>query len=318
MLKKCLLFSSAFVLAGTAIAAEYPARPITLVVPFTPGASSDVTARAVAQQISQTLGQPVIIENKGGASGGVGMQYAARAEPDGYTLVVGTASSAVVPAILSKNVMFDLFKDFTPVATMANTPLLITVAQESKFQSIADIVAAAKADPGGLTYGNSASLYQLAMEALNYYADIDIMGVPYRGPALAATDLLAGRLSINPNALGSIMPMLQGERVRALAVLGTNRTPSLPDVPTMRELGYDSFEFNGWLGILAPAGTPQPIIDRLHKAVEAAVATPKVQELYTTLGMEPTVLSPTEYAQALRTDLERYQLIADNAGIEKQ
>lgn len=318
MLKKCLLISTVSVLAGTATAADYPNRPISLVVPFTPGASSDVTARAVAERLSQSLGQPVVIENKAGANGGIGMQHVARAEPDGYTLVVGTASSTIVPSIISKNVSFDLFKDFTPVATMANTPLLVTVAQDSEFQSVADIVAKAKANPGMLTYGNSAGLYQLAMEALNYYADIDIMGVPYRGPSLAATDLLAGRLSINPNALGSVMPMLQGERVRALAVLGTNRTPSLPDVPTMRELGYDSFEFNGWLGILAPTGTPQAIIDRLHEAVEQAVASPKLQELYAGLGLEPTVLSPAEYAQALRTDLERYQLVAKSAGIEKQ
>src|SRR5690606_30047594 len=226
--------------------------------------------------VSEALGQPIVIENRAGANGGIGMQAVARAEPDGYTLVVGTASSTIVPDIISVNVMFDLFEDFVPVATMANTPLLLTVNVDSPYQSMADVVAAAKRTPETLTYGNSAGLYRIAMEAINDQAGISIRGIPYKGPAQAGTELIARRLSVNPNALGSVMPMLKAERVRALAVFGAQRTPALADVPTMMEQGFDDFEFNGWLGILAPAGTPEPILKRLEQEVAKAVETPEI------------------------------------------
>jgi tripartite-type tricarboxylate transporter receptor subunit TctC len=156
------------------------------------------------------------------------------------------------------------------------------------------------------------------MEAVNHHAGIDLLGVPFKGPAQAATELLAGRLTVNPDALGAAGPMLQAKRMRALAVLGSSRTPSLPDVPTMQELGYKDFAFNGWLGILAPAGTPQPAIDRLHREIAEAVKSPEIQALYTRLGMEATVLSPRAYGQEMKKDSAKYQAVAQQAGIEKE
>lgn len=298
--------------------AAYPRQPIKLIVPFTPGSSSDVTARAIAQKIAEPLGQPVVVENRPGASGGIGMQAVARSTPDGYTLAVGTVSSTVVPHIIAKHVPFDLFKDFTAVATMANTPLLLTVQNESPYMKLQDLIDAAKKSPKTLTYGNSAGLYRIAMEAVNHEAGIDLLGVPFRGPAQAAADLLGGRLSVNPDALGAATPMLEAKRMRALAVLGSNRTPSLPDVPTMQELGFKDFAFNGWLGILAPAGTPAPIVDRLHKEIALAVKSPEIQALYARLGMEATVLSPQAYAAEMRKDFAKYSEVAEQAGIEKE
>lgn len=318
LLKSLLLVGVSLICSGVQAGESYPNQPIRLIVPFTPGSSSDVTARAIAQNISGPLGQPVTVENRPGANGGIGMQAVARSKPDGYTLVVGTGSSTVVPHIISKNVPFDLFKDFAPVATMANTPLLMTVTYDSPIKNVADLVAAAKKAPKSVTYGNSAGLYRIAMEAVNYHAGIDMLGVPFKGPAQAATELLAGRLTVNPDALGAVTPMLQAKRVRALAVLGSNRTPTLPGVPTMQELGYKDFAFNGWLGILAPAGTPQPVIERLHQEIAKAVATPEVQTLYGRLGMDPTVLSPQAYGAEMRKDMERYGLVAQRAGIEKE
>ncbi|MFI5444552.1 Bug family tripartite tricarboxylate transporter substrate binding protein [Polaromonas sp. UC242_47] len=317
-LKKALVLATACLALCAQAESGYPNQPIKLIVPFTPGSSSDVTARAVAQKISVQLGQPVLIDNKPGANGGIGMQSVARSKPDGYTLVVGTVSSTVVPVIISKAVMFDLFTDFTPVATMANTPLLLTVTQDSPLTSVADLVAAAKKAPKTLNYGNSAGLYRIAMEALNHQADIDLLGIPFRGPAQAATELLAGRLTVNPDALGAAGPMLQAKRMRALAVLGTSRTASLPEVPTMVELGYKGFEFNGWLGVLAPAGTPKPIIDRLHKEISSAVKSPDVQALYARLGLEPTVLSSQAYGNEMKKDFDKYESVAKKAGIEKE
>jgi tripartite-type tricarboxylate transporter receptor subunit TctC len=316
--KPILMLAAAFACSGAQADATYPNRPIQLVVPFTPGSSSDVTARAIAQKISGPLGQPVVVDNKPGANGGIGMQAVARSKADGYTLVVGTGSSTVVPSIISKNVPFDLFKDFTPVATMANTPLLLTVVYDAPFQNVAELVAAAKKAPRTMTYGNSAGLYRIAMEAVNYHTGIDLMGVPFKGPAQAATELLAGRLTVNPDALGSVGPMLQAKRMRALAVLGSSRTPALPDVPTMQELGYKDFAFNGWLGILAPSGTPQPVIQRLHKEIAEAVKSPDIQALYTRLGMDPTVLTPQAYGEEMKKDIARYGTVAQQAGIEKE
>jgi tripartite-type tricarboxylate transporter receptor subunit TctC len=319
-LAKRTILLAAVLACGGGVRAEapYPSQPIRLVVPFTPGSSSDVTARAIAQKISGPLGQPVLVDNRPGANGGIGMQSVARSKADGYTLVVGTVSSTVVPSIISKNVPFDLFKEFTPVATMANTPLLMTVAYDSPFQNVADLVSAARKAPRTMTYGNSAGLYRIVMEAFNSQAGIDLMGVPFKGPAQAATELLAGRLTVNPDALGAAGPMLQARRMRALAVLGSSRTPALPDVPTMQELGYKDFAFNGWLGILAPVGTPQAVIERLHKEIAEAVKSPDILTLYTRLGMDPTVLPPQAYEDEMKKDIARYNAVAQRAGIEKE
>ncbi|MEJ7930491.1 tripartite tricarboxylate transporter substrate binding protein [Ramlibacter sp. AN1015] len=277
-----------------------------------------MTARAVAQKIAGPLGQPVVVENRPGANGGIGMQAVARSKPDGHTLVVGTVSTTVVPPLISKNISYDLFKEFTPVATMANTPLLLTVANDSPLRSVGDLVAAAKKAPKTLTYGQGAGLYRIAMEALNHAAGIDLLAVPFTGPAQAATELLAGRLTVNPDALGAAGPMLQAKRMRALAVLGSSRTPSLPDVPTMQEAGFKDFAFNGWLGVLAPTGTPQAVIERLHAEIAKAVQTPEVQALYTGLGMESTVLSPKAYGDEMKKDMARYQAVAKQAGIQPE
>lgn len=319
-LAKRTILLAAVLACGGGVRAEapYPSQPIRLIVPFTPGSSSDVTARAIAQKISGPLGQPVLVDNRPGANGGIGMQSVARSKADGYTLVVGTVSSTVVPSIISKNVPFDLFKEFTPVATMANTPLLMTVVYDSPFQNVADLVSAAKKAPRTMTYGNSAGLYRIVMEAFNSQAGIDLMGVPFKGPAQAATELLAGRLTVNPDALGAAGPMLQARRMRALAVLGSSRTPALPDVPTMQELGYKDFAFNGWLGILAPVGTPQAVIERLHKEIAEAVKSPDILTLYTRLGMDPTVLPPQAYEDEMKKDIARYNAVAQRAGIEKE
>lgn len=316
---KHTFFLAAVVACGAVRAdAPYPNQAIRMIAPFTPGSSSDVTARAIAQKIAGPLGQPVIVENRPGANGGIGMQAVARSKADGYTLVVGTVSSTVVPSIISKSVPFDLFKDFTPVATMANTPLLLTVVYDSPISSVADLVATAKKAPRTTTYGNSAGLYRIAMEAVNHHAGIDLMGVPFKGPAQAQTELLAGRLTVNPDALGAAGPMLEAKRMRALAVLGSSRTRALPNVPTMQELGYKDVAFNGWLGILAPAGTPQPVIDRLHKEIAEAVKSPDIQALYSRLGMDPTVLTPQAYAEEMKKDSVRYSAVAERAGIEKE
>lgn len=304
--------------ATVAFGQSYPMRPIRLIVPLTPGSTSDVTARVIAQKISGPLGQPVIVENRPGANGGIAMQAVARSKPDGYTFAVGVVSTTVIPAVISKTELFDLFKDFVAVTTIANTPLLMSVAQDSPIGSVADLIAVAKNSPGTTTYGNSAGLYQLAMEALNQQANIDLLAVAFKGPVDATNELIAGRLTVNPDALGSAAPMIRAKRIRPLAILGSKRTNALPSVPTMTELGFKGFDFNGWVGILAPTGTPPQIVKRIYQEIAKAVESDEVKQLYENLGLEPVSLSPHVYHETLVRDMATYKAIASAAKIEKR
>jgi tripartite-type tricarboxylate transporter receptor subunit TctC len=260
----------------------------------------------------------VVVENRPGANGAIGMQAVARAAPDGHTLVVGSVSSTVVPSVIQKTVGFDLLKDFAPVAVMAGTTLVLLAAKDAPYASVAELVAAAKKAPGTLTYANSAGLYRIAMEALNQQAGIDLEPIAYKGPAEAATDLVGGRLSVAPDSMGSATRLIQAGRTRPLAVLSNRRHPGLPDVPTMQELGYKDFEFNGWLGLLAPAGTPGAVLQRLADEVARAVASDDVQQQYRTLALDPVTMGPREYAETLQRELAKYQRIGRDARIEKQ
>ena len=296
----------------------FPSRPITLVVPFTPGSTSDISARLVAQKIAGPLGQPVVVENRPGANGQLAMQAVARAAPDGHTLVVGSVSATVVPTVLQKSVPFDILKDFAPVSIIAGTTLVLLAAKEAPYNTIAELVAAAKKAPGTLNYANSAGLYRVAMEALNLQASIDLNGIAYKGPAEAANDLLGGRLSVAPDSLGSATRLIQAGRTKALAVLSGRRSPALPDVPTMQELGYKDFDFNGWISILAPAGTPMPILQRLHDEMAKAVASEDVRQQYIKVALDPVTMGPKEYRELLEREIAKYQRIGREAKIEKQ
>jgi len=325
MKRRCFLLRAAACAAGTSMLPgpslaqhDFPSRTITIVAPFPPGSTTDIIARLVAQTIAGPLGKPVIVENKPGANGSIGMQAVARAQPDGHTLVVGTVSSTVVAKVIQKTLGFDLQKDFVPVAVVATTTVVLITAKDSPFQTVADLVAAAKKAPDTLTYGNSAGLYRLAMEALNQQAGISLTAVAYKCPPDAINDLLGGRLSVTPDSLGSATRLIQSGRVRALAVMSSKRHPSLPDVPTMVELGFKDFTFDSWLGVLAPAGTPPAIVQRLSDEIAHALADPEVQRQFRAVSLDPLSLGPKEYAQVLSRESEKYERIGRAANIEKQ
>ncbi|NSX13205.1 tripartite tricarboxylate transporter substrate binding protein [Cupriavidus taiwanensis] len=304
--------------AGASAGPAYPSRPIRIIVPFTPGSTSDITARAVAARIGPPLGQPVIIENRPGATGALGMQAAARSEPDGYTLVLSSASSTMVPPALLKAPAFDPRKHFTPISLVAATPLLLVARKDSPINSVSELVAQAKRAPGTLNYGSSAGLYQLAMESLNQQAGTDLTAIQYKGPAEAQTDLVGGRLAVAPDSVGPILPQIRSGRMKPLAMLGAKRSELLPDVPTMQELGYRDFDFTGWLGLLAPAGTPPEIITRLNSEVVKAVGSGEVRRQFALLGIEARSSTPEAYTSLIARDTARYIRIAELAGIEKQ
>lgn len=314
-----IVAAAAFGFAAAATAQPaFPSRTITLVVPFTAGSTSDISARLVAQKIAGPLGQPVVVENRPGANGQIAMQAVARAAPDGHTLVVGSISSTVVPGALSKTPPFDILKDFAPVAVIAGTTLVLLAAKDAPYNTMAQLVAAAKKAPGTMTYANSAGLYRVAMEALNLQAGIDLTPVAYKGPPEAANDLVGGRLSVAPDSLGSATRLVQSGRTKALAVLSGRRSPSLPDVPTMLELGYKDFDYNGWISILAPAGTPQAVLQRLADEIVKAVASEDVQQQYRAAALDPVAMGSREYAELLAREVDKYQRVVREARIEKQ
>jgi tripartite-type tricarboxylate transporter receptor subunit TctC len=311
----CLtLFLSPWVQAQS----TFPSRAITLIVPFTAGSTSDISARLVAQKIAGPLGQPVVVENRPGANGQLSMQAVARAAPDGHTLVVGSVSATVVPTVIQKSVPFDILKDFAPVSVIAGTTLVLLASKDAPYHSVAELVAAAKKAPGTMNYANSAGLYRVAMEALNLQAGIDLNPIAYKGPAEAANDLIGGRLSVAPDSLGSATRLIQTGRTKALAVLSGRRSPALPDVPTMQELGYKDFDFNGWISILAPAGTPPAILQRLHEEIAKAVASEDVRQQYLKVALDPVTMGPKEYRELLESEIAKYQRIGREARIEKQ
>jgi len=297
---------------------DYPSQPIKLLVPFPPGSTSDISARAIAQKIQGPLGQPVIVENRPGANGAVGMQFVAKARPDGYTLVVGSISSTAVPAAIMKTPAFDLLKDFTPVSVIAGTTLLLMAPKDSPYDTVPALVDAARKAPGTLNYGNSAGLFLLAMESLKIQAGIDMTAITYKGPTEAANDLIGGRLTVQPDSLGSATRLIEAGRTKPLAVLSGKRTSVLPQVPTMQELGFKDFDFNGWIGILAPAGTPDAVVERLHKEIDKAIAAEDIRKLYANLAMDPVVMSPVEYRALLTKETAKYKRIVEEARIEKQ
>jgi tripartite-type tricarboxylate transporter receptor subunit TctC len=272
----------------------------------------------VAQKIAGPLGQPVLVDNRPGANGVLGMQAVSKAKADGYTLVVGSISTTAVPSAIMKAPAFDLLRDFRPVAVIAGTTLLLMAPKDSPLDSVPALVAAAKKAPGTMNYGNSAGLFLLAMESLKIQAGIDLTAIAYKGPSEAANGLVGGRLTVQPDSLGSATKLIQAGRTKPLAVLSGKRTAAFPQLPTMQELGYKDFDFNGWIGILAPAGTPDAIVARLHAEMAKAVAADDVRAACAAAAMDTVSMSPTEYRELLSGETLKYQRIVQDGRIEKQ
>ena len=313
-----LLLGLFMLVAGADAQSAYPERPVTIIYGGPAGSVGDIATRAVAKSMSEQLGQPFIIDNRPGAAGLIAMQVAARAKPDGYTLVVGSASSTVVAPAIRKFWPVDLQRDFLPISLIANSDLVLVVAKESPINNFAELVAAAKAAPGTVSYGNVAALYELAMEMIGLEAGIKLLGVPYKGTPEASNDLLGGRLAVLPDSLGPATAMLQSGRTRAIAVLGEKRSSLLPNVPTMVELGYKNVVFGGTISMLALSGTAREIVQRLNAAVVRAVASEEVRKVYAGAKLEPISSTTEELAVMQRRDLALFQKIVADAKVEKQ
>lgn len=305
--------------ALTAQAADgpWPNKPIRLIVLYTPGGASDIIARTLGQKLSDSLGQPVVVDNRPGGNGFIGLDIAAHAPPDGYTLVLGAAPVVVSPALF-KSMPFDPVKDFVPVSLVARTLNVLVAAKSFPANNASELIAMAKAKPGEYSYASASPLFTLASELINTSAGIDLLRVPYKGVAEALTDVSAGRVSVMVDTVGAQMPHIKGGRVKPLAVLSKTRHPNLPEVPTLAESGLPGYDEEGWVGILAPKGTPPEIVARLNKETVAALKLPDVQQKLDGLGFVTASSTPDQLATRIRTDIARYIKVASDAKIQKE
>jgi tripartite-type tricarboxylate transporter receptor subunit TctC len=300
--------------AGLGFAQTFPSRPVKLVVTYPPGGSSDLMARIMGQKLSEVWGQPVIIESKPGAAGSIGMEFAARQAPDGYTFVVGNLGPAGVNPLLTK-VPYNMDRDFIAVALTAVGPNVLVVNQASAYKSLADILAAARAKPGTLSFGTSGpgSMSHLAGEMIMRQAGIKMISVPYKGGGLAVNDLLAGQIDMLVSDSLPVSQHIKSGRLRALAITSAKRSAMSPDVPTFAEAGLDGLVANNWWGVFLPAGTPKAVVDSYGEALTKIMNNPDLKDRFNGLGVEATMSTPAEFKQFLAAEQAKYsKLISDN------
>ena len=295
-------------LATPVWAQEWPAKPLRIIVPFPPGQAADTIARIIGEGLTTSLGQPVVIENRPGAGGTLGADLTAKAAPDGYTLgMAGNATMSIAPSMYP-HLAYAPAKDFTPVARMASVPFVFCVPADSPFKTIGQLVAAAKARPGELTYGSSGngSTSHLALALFAEMAGIKATHVPYKGSAPSLTDLMGGRLSFSADTTAAVMPHLQSGRLRAIGVSSAKRIPFLPDVPTLDEQGVKGYDAVAWAGLVAPAGTPVAVLNRLNAEIVKITDQPAVRQRFASLAMVPLSDTRDQFAAFLQEDLRQW------------
>ncbi|MEX0959220.1 MAG: tripartite tricarboxylate transporter substrate binding protein [Burkholderiales bacterium] len=306
--------------AGCGEEGEYPTRPVHLIVPFPAGGSSDLIARVVSERAGRTLGQQIIIDNRPGAAGNIGTEAAARAEPDGYTLIECTIGTCAINHAIYDGLRFDLERDFEPIMLFGSLANILGVHPSVPAESVGELVAHAKKNPGKLTYGTSGygSSPHLSGELFKQVAGIDLLHVPYRGSAPAVNDLRGGQIDLFFDNAPSILPHVKSGGVRALAVTGAGRSAHLPDVPTMTELGYEEFVIAPWFGVMGVKGTPRPIIDKLSHAFREAVKDPEVQRRFAEMDVTPGGGTPEEFRRLIRSEVKRWGDFVRERGIEAE
>lgn len=300
-------------------AADYPSRPVRIVVVYGAGGGLDVVTRIVADPLTRSLGRQVVVENRAGAGGNIGTEYVARSAPDGYTLMVSTNSHEINPFIY-KNPGYDPRKDFIPVIQMTGAPSVIISHPRSAIQSLKDLVSTARAQPGKLTYGSAGngSPTHIAMEMFKSAARIDLVHVPYKTAAQANGDVVAGQNPLAMAALPPVMPHIQGGTLRALAVTTEKRWPGLPDVPAIAESGYPGYSHVTWIGVFAPATTPATIVSRLNREIAAILADPAIRDRLAGLGADPVGKSAADFESMLKADYEVMSKLIPRLGVKAE
>jgi len=308
---------AASILGSAAQAEDYPSRPVRIVVPFGPGGPADVAARLIGNVLQESLGQPFVVENRTGAGGVIGTQEAAKSPPDGYTLLMmsntQTANESLVPPAQRK---YELMRDLVPIAPVNSSDLVIVVHPDVGAKTLAEFIALAKSQPGKLNYASSGqgTPYHMAGELFKTMAGVDIVHVPYRNSGEARSGVIGGQVQMMIDAVPAMAPNINEKQVRALATTGTARSSVLPDVPTVIEAGVPGYEATIWLGLMAPAGTPKPIVEKLNAAVNAFVKRPEIVKLWREQGALPMSMSPEEFDKFLRGDIVKWAEVVKKFG----
>ena len=305
-------------ITSPALAQNYPDRPIRVIVPVPGGGTPDVLARSVTPAMAEVLGQPLVIDNRGGAGGRIAAELAARAAPDGYTLFLTSPGALTIVPHLSSDVPYDPLKDFAPIGMVAGGPFLLLTHPSVPVKSVKELIALAKAEPGKLLYSSAGNgtANHLAMEQFKYAAGVDFTHVPYKGAPQAVTDLVGGRVNVTMNSIAPVLSHIKAGRLQALGVASLKRSALLPNVPTIDEAGVPKFESSSWLGLLAPAKTPAPILARLREAVSKAVQSPEVRSRLEAQGAEVGAGTPAEFAALIKREYELNAKIIKIAGVK--
>jgi tripartite-type tricarboxylate transporter receptor subunit TctC len=306
-----------YALTGVASAEDWPAQPIHAIVPLTAGSATDIAARTVLDQVSKQIGQPIVVENRPGAGNTIGMADVARAEPNGYTILINSSSHTIVPATFA-HLSFDTLRDLIPVVPFGDVPIVVVVSPSKGYKTLADMVSAAKAKPGSFSYSTAGvgNFSHLATEAFRRVAGFDAVHVPSRGAPEAVTEVLAGRVDFFFSPLTVALPLLKDNALQALAVSGSQRATALPGIPTTTEAGYQNSEYNFWVGMFVPAQTPAAISDRLYKETSKALENPEVRAKLSAVGIDPMAMSQDGFAKLVRHEVELNTAIATAAGVK--
>jgi tripartite-type tricarboxylate transporter receptor subunit TctC len=307
-------------LALGASAQNYPTKAIRIIVPFVPGGPTDIQARWAGQQLNAALGQPVIVENRGGAGGMPGTEAVVKSAPDGYTLLAGNPGPLTIAPSVRAKMPYDALRDLAPIFLIAKTASCLCVHPSLPVKGVKDFVALAKAQPGKINYGSPGvgTVGHLATELFATRAGIKLNHIPYKGAAQYTIDLIAGHIELAIIQFAGCAPLLQQGKLRAIGATSRQRSRLLPDLPTIAEQGITNFESYNWNGVLAPAGTPKPVIARIHDVLAKQLATPEGQELFLGQGHEPGGEGPEDYAAFIRAEIEKWAKVAKAAGIPKQ
>ena len=315
-LLQSLLAALCFTVAAAALA-QYPNKPVRIIVPYPPGGTSDILARLAGARLTESMGQPFPVENRPGASGTIGSQAVAKSAPDGYTLVLGTISSHGIVSAVSQT-PYDPVRDFAAITVIGSTPNVITVHPDLPAKSFGELLKLAREKPGKLNFGSTSpgGSPHMSAELLKMMAKVDIVHVPYKGAGPMLIDLIGGQIQIGFDNLPSSMAHIKSGKVRALAVTTAKRWPGTPDVPTVAESGVAGYEVSGWFGLLAPAGTPKPVIDALHKAISTMLKLPEVQKQMLELGAEPGGNSPEAFAKQVAGEVDKWKKVVAATGVK--
>lgn len=312
-----LLICCALAIPGISISQPYPAKPVRMVVTFAAGGGTDLVARAVSPKLSEFLGQPVVVENRAGANGAVGADAVAKAPADGYTLCVCAAGTMVVGPHLTKQ-PFDTFRDFAPVSLLATNPFVVTVNPAVKARSVRELIEVAKANPGKINYGSSGvgGAPHLSTELFKHMTGVNMVHVAYKGLGPALTDLLGGQIQVMLADVGVVAPHVRSGKLRGLAVTSAERSAAVPDLPTVAEAGVPGYASGTWYGVLAPAGTPAPILARLSADIGKVLGVPEIKSALVAQGVEPAPMTPEKYGAFMRAEHAKWGKVIRDAGIK--